>query len=87
MEDYGKTYSAFRPENVRLDENGVWVADGITETQQSFEDGSKYTMYEYQLKHYAKDEYILDKMQQDREDSAAALAEAVDSLMAGRGLK
>ena len=87
MKDYGKTYSAFRPSNVRLDENGVWVADSITETQQSFEDGSKYTVYEYQLKYYAKDEYILDKMKQDREDSAAALAEAVDSLMTERGLK
>lgn len=87
MKDYGKTYSAFKPEDVRLDENGVWVADGITETKQSFEGGSKYTVYEYQLKYYAKDEYILDKMQQDREANAAALAEAVDSLMAGRGLK
>lgn len=87
MKDYGKTYSACKPEDVRLDENGAWVADSITETQQSFEGGSKYTVYEYQLKYYAKDEYILDKMQQDREANAAALAEAVDSLMAGRGLK
>ena len=58
MKDWGTTYSKVKPDETRIDDYSVWVASDITEAEQETEDGESYTMYEYGLIQYTKEEYI-----------------------------
>lgn len=50
MIDYGKTQSTEKPEAMVIDEHSVWISSDIVETSEGFE---------FNLKQYTKDEYIL----------------------------
>lgn len=57
MINHGKVESNTRPDDIKLDEYSVWIAEGITEFEM---DGEK--IYSYELTQYPKDEYTLMKL-------------------------
>lgn len=69
MIDYGKVRSAAKPQPIEIDECSVWVNTDI----RAVKDG-KFIGYEYGLKRYDKNEYIL-QHSSDIEDINAALCE------------
>lgn len=60
MIDYGKVQSTVIPEAIKIDDYSVWITSDIKEVQKiEPENGSVSKIFQYNMKQYAKDEYIL----------------------------
>ena len=59
MKNYGKTYSATRPNTLTITPFKVYVAANIEEYSQEDEHGVLNQGYQYDFIEYTKDEYIL----------------------------
>lgn len=58
MIDYGKQFGFSRPQEVEITQTSVFVASNIEEVTREVED-SQISGYEYNLKQYTKDEYLI----------------------------
>ena len=58
MINYGQVKSSFRPQEIELTSNKVFVASNIEEYQDII-DGKEINGYQYNYTCYSKDEYIL----------------------------
>lgn len=87
MKNWGTTYSKVKPDETRIDDYSVWVASDITETEQETEEGESYTMYEYNLIQYTKEEYIqmqgeeIDALEDEVLTTQEALCELYESII------
>lgn len=73
MIKYGKVESNTRPDDIKLDEYSVWIAEDITEFEMDGE-----LLYRYDLTQYGKDEYILAKLQESQATNDVAIAELAE---------
>lgn len=69
MTNYGKVKSSFRPQEIEITSNNVFIASNIEEYEDSFENET-ITGYQYDYISYSKDEYIL-LLAQNNTDIAA----------------
>lgn len=76
MIDHGIVESNTRPDDIKLDEYSVWIAEGITEFEMDGE-----TAYRYDLTQYPKDEYILTKLQESQATNDIAIAELAEFIL------
>lgn len=74
MTDYGRTTSTVKPKPIDIDEYNVWVSANIRAVSENIGRENEFIGYEYNLKRYGKDEYIL-QHSSDIEDINAALCE------------
>lgn len=79
MLNHGKVRAGERPENIKIDEFSVWVAENITEVTVPGEDGQTHTEYEFDLKQYDKDEYI-HSMDEQLTDAQLALCDLYEMI-------
>ena len=79
MLNHGKVRAGERPENIKIDEFSVWVAENITEVTVPSEDGQTHTEYEFDLKQYDKDEYI-HSMDEQLTDAQLALCDLYEMI-------
>lgn len=86
MKEHGLVRSTEKPERLVVDENSVWVAEEINEVSENLEEENEFIGYEYQLKQYTKDEYIvyLDVQRElDKTETNLALAELATVALGG----
>ena len=73
MIKHGIVESNTKPDAIKLDEYSVWIAEEVIEFEMDGE-----TLYKYELTQYAKDEYILIKLQESQATNDVAIAELAE---------
>lgn len=73
MIKHGVVESNTRPDDIKLDEYSVWIAQDVTEVEMDGE-----LLYRYDLTQYGKDEYILAKLQESQATNDVAIAELAE---------
>ena len=73
MIKHGIVESNTKPDEIKLDEYSVWIAEDITEFEMDGE-----LLYRYDLTQYGKDEYILAKLQESQATNDIAIAELAE---------
>lgn len=88
MINHGRVESTVRPDEVHLDESHVWVATDIAEVNRPAleENEEGFTGFEYDLKQFTKDEYILHRMDEEKTETNLALAEIATLVITGGAL-
>lgn len=84
MINHGKVQSTVRPEDILVDENSAWIAEDITEVSENLGEENEFIGYEYTLKQYSKDDYIVhmsDQRKLDKFENDLAMAELAEALM------
>lgn len=86
MIDYGKVRSTERPEPIIIDDYSVWEHTNITEVSENVGEENEFVGFEYDMKQYEKNEFILAQAQAnaaleaDLTDTQLALAELYESM-------
>lgn len=86
MIDYGTVRSTVKPEQIVIDDYSVWEHTGITEVSENVGEENEFIGYEYNMKQYTKDEFILAQSEANTEpeesltDTQLALCEVYEML-------
>jgi hypothetical protein len=79
MVDYGKQRSTVKPESVVLDEQSVWVHTNIQAVEETVGE-QPFIGWEFDMKQYTKDEYIL-SLSAQLTDAQLALVELYEGMV------